>query len=51
MWCSETASKVSPGLIVDDFQSSFQDGRVLASVVASSDPSVYTELLELLSDD
>ena len=49
-WCASTASKVNPGVVVHDFKSSFQDGTVLASIVAASDPSAHRELLSAMSN-
>lgn len=49
-WCASTASKVNPGVVVHDFKSSFQDGTVLASIVAASDPPAYSELLSAMSN-
>ena len=49
-WCASTASRVNPGVVVHDFRSSFQDGTVLASIVAASDPPAYSELLSAMSN-
>ena len=45
-WCAATAGQVIPdGIAVENFSTSFQDGRVLAAVVAASDPSAKAELV------
>lgn len=49
-WCESTAAKVNPGVKVHDFTSSFQDGTVLASIVAASDPPEYKELLSAMTN-